>query len=128
MSEPSQIAKDAAEGFNTAKPVSWTTWDSFAGRQIAHSKQPSLAAWIQLALDHSNAEKDKKIAELQESFAMSQAARKEWMAVFDGYKLTILQQQQRLSEARVFIEKIGEMDGRADIILAAQKWMEKSNP
>lgn len=146
MSEPSQIAKDAAEGFNTAKPVSWTTWDSFAGRQIAHSKQPSLAAWIQLALDHSNAEKDKtidvlkreisvlceqralrdkKIAELQESLQMSQAARREWLSVFDDYKATIRQQQQRLSEARFFIERISANEPSA-VITAARKWLEKT--
>lgn len=78
------------------------------------------------ALERELAEKDKKIAELQESFAMSQAARKEWLAVFDGYKETILRQQQRLSEARFLIERIGtpEID-RGDVYHAAKKWLEK---
>lgn len=118
MSEPSQIAKDAAEGFNTAKPVTWTTWDSFAGRQIAHSKQPSLAAWIQLALDHASADKDKRIAELEESFDMSKEARRAWLGTFDNYK-------NRLTEARRLIERIGSVGADSvEYIEAAKKWLE----
>lgn len=111
MSEPSQYATAAANAIT--KDRGWFSTEKNA--QI-----------IQAEMDKACAEKDKKIAELQEAFAMSQAARKEWMAVFDGYKLTIVQQQQRLSEARFLIERIGTVDvGQGCVIRAAARWLEK---
>jgi|GEM_PF-4169821 hypothetical protein len=70
------------------------------------------------------AEKDAKIAKLKESFLQSQDARQGWLREFDGYKKTILLQQQRLAEAMFIIERIGTTDvERPEVIRAAQNWM-----
>jgi len=72
---------------------------------------------------HCN-EKDAEIAKLKQSFLQSQEARQGWLREFDGYKKTILLQQQRLSEATFIIERIGTVSvGNGDVIRAAQNWL-----
>ena len=74
------------------------------------------------------AAKDAEIAKLKESFLQSQDARQGWLREFDGYKKTILLQQQRLSEATFIIERIGTTEAeRPEVIRAAENWL-KSKP
>lgn len=63
------------------------------------------------------AEKDKRIAELEKSFQMSQEARKGWLAEFDGYK-------DRITDARTIIQHIGYTSADDEhVIQAAIKWL-----
>lgn len=88
---------------------------AFQGLHEASGGYPGIAA------------KDAEIAKLKASFQQSTEARTGWLNEFDGYKLQILELRQRLSEARIFIECIGTTGvERTDIILRAQRWLEKT--
>jgi hypothetical protein len=72
------------------------------------------------ALDREQ-KKDEEIKRLNTVFRESCLASQE---VVDGYKKTILMQQQRLAEATFIIERIGKVSvGNGDVIRAAQNWL-----
>jgi len=93
-----------------------------------HYSERTLTTCCPVCLQLSCNAKDAEIAKLKESFLQSQDARQGWLREFDGYKKTILLQQQRLSEATFIIERIGTTDAeRPEVIRAAENWL-KSKP
>lgn len=97
---------------------------------IEHDGSPFHESWvreqakdIQLAVNAVTAEKDKKIAELEKE-TLELAEQLAFQRTLEG---RVIVQQQRLSEARFLIERIGTVAvGRSDVIMAAGKWLEKS--